>query len=120
MQEVEALCNRVLVLRQGQLALDRSLAQLHESRILVLYAGQGQQDLAACLEGLSQVSKVRQGQVEGDAREFELEIVAGADMDLAAGEVAQCVVSAGGRLVRLQPLAPDLESIFREVNSLEG
>jgi ABC-2 type transport system ATP-binding protein len=49
LQEVEALCHRVLMLRNGQLALNQSLSDLHKSNILLLRTNHTEQPLAPYL-----------------------------------------------------------------------
>lgn len=119
MQEVEALCDRVLVLREGQLVMDSSLAELHDSRILILRTSAQTKDPGNCLAELPIVVEVSRSYNEGDVLEFKLHIKAGVDMDRAAGDIAQCVVSAGASLLGLQPLRQNMEIVFRKVSSVD-
>ena len=58
MQEVDAVCDRVLMLRNGRLALDQSLAELHHSKTLLLRTGTTAQPLASYLKRLPQVQSL--------------------------------------------------------------
>ena len=59
MQEVDAVCGRVLMLRNGRLALDQNLADLHNSKTLMLRASAGAPSLAAYLEQLADVASLQ-------------------------------------------------------------
>ncbi len=116
MQEVEAVCDRALILHNGQLQLDQTLAELRRSTQLLLSTDQPAQDLAKNLLRMPQVTAVEQRE-EGDRRLYTLTLSDGADPETAAGNVARCTFESGARLYRLQPLSRDLSSLFREVNN---
>jgi len=58
MQEVDAVCDRVLMLRNGQLALNQSLAELHHSRTLLVRTSTTAQPLESYLKRLPQVQSL--------------------------------------------------------------
>jgi ABC-2 type transport system ATP-binding protein len=117
MQEVDALCDRVLILRQGRLALDQPLQALRESRVLEVFTDTSVSSLGDLLRRMPQVTEVRQLENQGDRAAFTLELHAGADRNIAASNVAACVINAGARLYQLQAQSRDLESVFREVST---
>ena len=117
MQEVDALCDRVLILRQGRLALDRSLHDIRQGGALQLCTDAAVDKLADFLRRMPQVATIEQGSEQPDRQTFLLQLHENADRDTAANNIAQCVVNAGARLYQLQPVTRDLESIFREVNA---
>jgi ABC-2 type transport system ATP-binding protein len=117
MQEVEAICDRVLMLRNGQLALDQRMRDLHYSRTLQLRTNTAVESLASYLRRMPQVASVKQSIVEEGLMQFSLQLHQNADMDTAANNIAKCVIEAGARLYQLQPLARDLGNVFREVNA---
>ncbi len=115
MQEVDAVCGRVLMLRNGRLALDQRLAELHASKTLLLRTSNAGQSLHACLTRLPQVQSL-QHNVAGDGlMHFDIHLHADVDTDIAANTIAQCVVEAGAKLYQLQISTRDLDSVFREV-----
>ena len=117
MQEVDAVCSRVLMLRNGQLALDQSMAELRDSKALELRTSKTDQPLASYLKRLPQVAQLEESTREDDLMQFKIQLHANVDPDTAANNIAQCVVKAGAKLYQLQILRRDLDSIFREVNS---
>lgn len=119
MQEVEAVCDRVLVLRHGKLALDQTLEDLHYSNALRLRTDTGVARLAAHLEQLPQIDRVEpqaQGAI-GNTASYTLYLQEDCDFDTAAHTIAQRVLSTGARLYQMEPLSRDLDSVFREVNA---
>jgi ABC-2 type transport system ATP-binding protein len=122
MQEVEALCERVLVLAGGRLVLDENLAQLRDDNTLLLRASTDAGDLAGGLTRLPQVLAVtatgREGG-EGEQR-FTVTLHPGTERDTAAGNIARCVLDSGARLYQLSPRLRDLDSVFRELAAQGG
>ena len=120
MQEVDAICERVLVIRHGRLALDARLDNLRQSRTMMLRTDNAAESLATSLRHMPEVADLLQ-HPDGDNRSrYTLTLHENADMDTAANNVAQCVMQAGARLHQLQPVARGLEAVFREVNSDES
>ncbi len=115
MQEVDAVCGRVLMLRNGRLALDQSLAELHHSRTLVLRTSTAVQPLESYLQRLPQVQALQYSLGADGLMHFDLHLHPNVDMDTAANNIAQCVVQAGAKLYQLQVSTRDLDSVFREV-----
>ena len=117
MQEVDAICDRVLVLRHGKLALDNRLDTLRQSRTLLLRTDNSVDSLAAYLRKMPQVEALQQ-QADGEGRSrYTLTLRETADMDTAANNLARCVIEAGARLYQLRPVVKGLETVFHEVNS---
>ncbi len=117
MQEVEAICDRVLVVRNGRLALDTRLDSLRQSRTMMLCTDYAAESLATSLRRIPQVATLLQYAGADNRSRYTLTLHDNADMDTAANEMAQCVMQAGARLYQLQPVIRGLEDIFLEVNS---
>jgi ABC-2 type transport system ATP-binding protein len=115
MQEVDAVCDRVLMLRNGRLALDQSLAELHHSKTLLLRTSTTVQPLESYLRRLPQVQALEQTLDADGLMHFDIHLHPKVDMDIAANNIAQCVIKAGAKLYQLQASARDLDSVFREV-----
>ena len=115
MQEVDAVCGRVLMLRNGRLALDQNLADLHNSRTLMLRTSAGVPSLAAYLEQSADVASLQSFVAADGLMHFDIHLNPNADIDTAANSVAHCVIQAGAELYQLQVSAHDLDQVFREV-----
>jgi len=117
MQEVDAICDRVLVLRHGKLALDKHLDSLRQSRTLLLHTDEAPEYLADYLKRMPQIASLHQHPPADGRCRFTLTLHENSDIDTAANNVAQCVVKAGARLYQLRPVLQGLEAVFHEVNS---
>jgi ABC-2 type transport system ATP-binding protein len=115
LQEVEAVCDRVLVLNNGRLVLDERLDDLRASGSLLLRTCNSVEAMPDYLQQLPQVSEVTPRHCKDGQCEYQLSLHDNADIDTAAANIGQAVVSAGARLYTLEPLVHDLESVFREV-----
>jgi ABC-2 type transport system ATP-binding protein len=115
MQEVDAVCDRVLMLRNGRLALDESLADLHDSNTLLLRTNTTEQPLASSLSRLPQVQSLESSAAADGHVHFDIHLHPNVDMDSAANHIAQCVIQSGAKLYQMQISTRDLDSIFREV-----
>lgn len=117
MQEVDAVCDRVLVLRNGRLALDQGLGELHHSRTLLLRTDDAIATLPGYLRRMPQVAALNQESADAGTMQFTLQIHDKAEVDTAANNIARCVLEAGARLYQLQTAVKSLDSVFREVNT---
>ena len=108
LQEVQAVCERVLILRAGRLAVDSRVDALARTEALrVAVAG----DAARVLAGVGGVRAVREIGADGVLRRYRLD----AD-EQAAPLVARALADAGLALHALQPERQDLETVFAQVN----
>ena len=113
LQEVEAVCGRVLILRAGRLALDARLADLHASNRLLLTLDRPPAEVGALLDALAGIAAWAPLDTQGGHQRYALET---RDADAAAPALARAVVDAGWPLYALQREGRDLEALFREVN----
>lgn len=117
LQEVEAVCERVLILRRGELVLDAALAELTHSDALLLHSDIPQEQFNVCLAGLAQVAGCELLESSQDLNRYRLQTTD--DSNSAAAAVAAAVVKAGWRLFVLQPEEQSLETVFHRLNSKE-
>ncbi len=107
MQEVNAVCDRALILRGGRLVVDERLSDLVETSTLrVVAEGDGVE------QALRTVAGVRSFAREDSAWHLEVE----GGVDVCASNVADALVGAGARIHQLTPVQRDLEAVFRRVN----
>jgi gliding motility-associated transport system ATP-binding protein len=108
LQEVQAVCERVLILRSGRLVLDTHLDELQRTGGLLVSVDKDARDALARVSGVAAVEE--RGAVEGQ-RSYRID----APPD-AAPAVAEALSRAGLKLYALQPQRRDLETVFAEVN----
>jgi len=114
MQEVDAICDRVLILRNGQLLIDESLSMLGQSHALVLESDIDLGQLEALMSNVSDVNHVKQRKANGD---FFIHLIDAADSRQVAARISRCVMEKGANVYSIQPYKRDLEAVFRDVNA---
>ncbi len=108
MQEVDAVCDRVMILRAGALAVDEQLAALKQSARVTLATDARQDAVQAAVGDFAQVSSRDGG--------FAFDFGNGAGVAHTA-ELAQRLVAGGVSIHGLAAEKRDLEAVFREVNA---
>ncbi len=108
MQEVQALCSRVLLIQQGRLVLDRALDALTSESVVQLGSDIS---LEALKQLLSDIPEVLSMTLQSE-QWFRLELAVDSDHKALCAEVAQRLVSAGHALYQLNLQQQDLQSLF--------
>lgn len=108
LQEVQAVCERVLILRAGGLAVDSRLEELQKGNRLLVTLDREEDDLLSGIQGVAAVEK----RPRSNGR-YSYAVDAPPD---AAPEIASMATAAGARLFALQEERHDLEALFAEVN----
>ncbi len=113
LQEVEAVCERVIIMVQGRIAMDARLSELRQSNRLVVGLGNPADDAADRLGEIPGVAAVAPAEgPRGESYGLDLD----APMDEVAPGVARAAVEGGWDLYRLSEQARTLETVFREVS----
>lgn len=124
MQEVDAICSRVLMLRAGQLVVDEKLADLQRTNHLRVETSLPT-DQSAELEGIAGIAGVAclshrpassGDEVDARLQTFRVKLHENVDEQTVSANLADALVKAGYKLTRLQPEIRDLEVLFRELN----
>lgn len=110
MQEVNALCDRVLILKSGRLVLDEKLASLKQSKHIEVRTN------CKLLSSLEAISGVKQVQ-ETAPNTLLIEITKSEFADKIAGEISREIVKSGSELYSLGLQKHDLESVFNKINN---
>ena len=113
LQEVEAVCARVLIMSGGRLALDSQLAAVGRSPRLLVTLDRTAGEAQPMLGGLPGVSGVTLLDSDAEQHRFALTV---ADAGAAAPAVARAVGAHGWDLFALEPERRDLEALFRAVS----
>ncbi len=114
LHEVEAMCDRVLIIRNGKLALDARLGDLNTTQHLVVDADAEPEKIRSLIKDIHGIRGIRSLPGASDGRhQYAMET---ADPVAMAPLVAQVVLGGGHKLYRLQPERRDLETIFGEIN----
>ncbi len=110
MQEVNALCDRVLILKSGQLVLDEKLDALQHSRHLVVETDCTDIELIKKISGVEFVSEIEQGKLLVEMSKQGFSRVIGSDL-------SKAIIESGASLFALYPRKRDLETVFNQINS---
>lgn len=117
LQEVQAVCDRVIIIQHGRKVLDARLAELSAGQRL-LVSTDDRQEAVALLGGLEGVTKVESVPADNGPACFALSGSKSAH-ELAPA-VAAAVTGWGWNLYGLTPEARNLEKIFSEINMAAG
>ena len=112
MQEVDAICDRVLIMRSGCLVMDARLDELRRSKNLLLHCDFADKALLRDTNGVESVSALPIG------HDYLYQLTLKPDFDSAtvAADVARRVIESGSNIFELKREQRDLEAVFREVN----
>ena len=110
LQEVEAVCGRVLIMREGRLVVDSALDDLQSGQRLLVSVDNHAAN--AYLDKIDGVRSVASCSSDNQYACFALET----SPDIAP-RVAAAIHDAGDKLYCLQPESRNLETVFAEVNS---
>ena len=112
MQEVEALCDRVIIINRGRIVADEQLSQLREaSDGSIVVVAEFEQDLATEAGLLNELPGVRQVEVLGENR---YRITADRHSDLRAA-IFRLAADKNLTLIGLKQQESSLEGIFRQL-----
>ncbi|WP_336366031.1 ABC transporter ATP-binding protein [Marinobacter sp. C2H3] len=118
LQEVQAVCERVLILRAGQLVIDKRLEELQGSDRVHLVTGADARPALEKVANLSVVEPIRtetgrNGQGQSAGQRFEYRLLADESL---VPEIASQLVAANVPILSLAQDQQDLERVFAEVN----
>ncbi|MGD8569019.1 MAG: ABC transporter ATP-binding protein [Gammaproteobacteria bacterium] len=118
MQEVDALCDRALIMRSGELALDARLEDLRNSHQLNLITDVAPQSADALLKNIDGIDRL-QGQETPQGFAYNIAINTSADSAKTANSIARALIENGHALYEIRREHRDLETVFREVTEKE-
>lgn len=116
MQEVDALCSRVLILRSGELVVDEELSALQNDAWLLLTTSLNEADARSLFATIESVTSVATDTMT-TAEQYRYRIqCTGTDRAVLSARIARAIVESGAALFQLQPQRRDLELLFRQVS----
>ncbi len=112
LQEVQAVCDRVIIIKNGKVALDAHLDELRQSGSLLVSAGAEQDQALRLFSSLPQVAKAAATRESN----FALELKNGTDSRETAAAVAKAVHEQNWPLYALHFETRTLETVFAEIS----
>ncbi|CCE08420.1 ABC transporter, ATPase subunit [Bradyrhizobium sp. STM 3843] len=119
LQEVRAVCERVLVINRGRLALDARMDQLGSAGRLRLVTSGPPDKVEPLIAGLNLVKSVDRLAPEGAAHAYGLRLN-GHGAEAVAPAVARAITTSGLDLYALHPEQRDLEAVFAEITAVDA
>jgi ABC-2 type transport system ATP-binding protein len=119
LQEVQAVCDRVIIVNRGRLALDARLADLHRERRLRLVTTGAPDALDALLAQFDGGLKASPIGIPNGHHTYRIDL-GDAAPEVIAPKLARLLNDKGLDLIALHPEERDLETIFAEITSNDG
>jgi ABC-2 type transport system ATP-binding protein len=120
LQEVQAICDRVIIIRNGEKALDATMADLRAGNRLLVAVDATPEQALGLLRSVSGVNGVERVASQGVGHRYALELNDEDSLEVAAPNIASCIAKEGWKLYALQPEMRDLESVFGEISAQQG
>jgi ABC-2 type transport system ATP-binding protein len=120
LQEVQAICDRVIIIRNGHKALDASMAELQAGKRLLVALDAAPDQALDLLKSVHGVKAVETLQAQGAGHRYALDLSGQQELTDTAPQVANQITTQGWKLYALQPVSRDLETIFGEISAREG
>ncbi len=120
LQEVQAICDRVIIIRNGRKALDATMDELRAGRRLLVSVDAAPEKILGLFESLEGVKSVETLSTTGIEHRYALDLEQQEAVHQTAPELATRVTAEGVKLYTLQPEIRNLETIFGEISAQEG
>lgn len=116
LQEVQAICDRVLIIRNGQLALDSTMQELNSGKRLLVSVDSKPDSAQPVIRRVTGVEKVEE--LSHHDNQYRYAISAG-DSDLSdiAANLSKTLINQGCKLYSLHVEQRDLETVFGEISA---
>lgn len=119
LQEVQAVCDRVIIVNRGKVALDSSLEDLHQGSRLRLVTSGAPDVVKPLIDGLDLVTGFDSLPAQGSSHVYGLALNGHTPEDVAP-KVARLLTEKGLDLIAIHPVQRDLETVFAEITSNEA
>ena len=114
LQEVQAICERVLIMRGGQLVLDSKMKDLQSENKIIFNFQPSESDVITMLSESPLVTKVEEVQ-NGETTSLRVEV-----QKAEIPSLVRSLVSAGANIESIMPEKRTLETVFAEVSTEGG
>ena len=114
MQEVKALCDRVVLITNGELQIDESLDSLQSNNIINITTSLTAAELQQNVEQLTDITAIDLLKTVADLHHYQLTIASSNNANEVCAKLAAAVVTAGANLVELTIVSKDLEFLFKQ------
>lgn len=116
LQEVQAVCERVLIIRDGRLALDARMDELRSGGRLLVAVDTAPEKTQPIVKGIAGVQSVETLERENGQYRYALALNGGESAETAPA-VSRALIDNGCKLYALQRERRDLETVFGEIST---
>ncbi|WP_075187931.1 ABC transporter ATP-binding protein [Teredinibacter haidensis] len=122
MQEVDALCDRVIILDNGELAVDQSLEELRRSDTIALQTSANLSAVNALLASFyvnNQLLDSAAAELVSDTNgvnQFHLPTGSNIDISALIAWICEKLIVEGHKIYAIHPMLRDLETVFRNIH----
>jgi ABC-2 type transport system ATP-binding protein len=116
LQEVQAICDRVLIVRSGQLALDATMDELGGGKRLLVGIDSKPDTARPVFSGVDGVAGVESLARDGDQFRYAISVNR-PDLHNVAADLSKALINQGCKLYSLQAEQRDLETVFGEISA---
>ena len=120
LQEVQAVCDRAIIIQNGKKYLDAKLADLRRADRLLVAIDAGPGQAKQVFDAVESVASFESLATENNRFRYSLAVDGNGSAVNAAPAVAKAVIEKGFRLFSLSQETRDLETIFGEISAQEG
>ena len=120
LQEVQAVCDRVIIIRDGHKVLDARLEALQTTGRLLLITNAEPEQVTPLFKDLATMQGLETTAADGKRHAYTLTVDEAYDPADIAPTVAQAIIEQGFQLFTLAPERRDLETIFGELSAHDG
>lgn len=120
LQEVQATCDRVLIIRNGRMALDSKIADLQSGARLFFTTDASMAAARELTEPMGDIESLEQLSSQSGKYKYGLTFARPLDHDQVAAQIAAKIHENGHKLYNIFAEIRDLETIFGEISTREG
>ncbi len=114
LQEVQAVCDRVIIIRAGQKVLDATMEELRSAHRLLVTVDGDPDRVDSALKGVGDIRSVERLPGDGGRQSYALAFRNREEVERSAPAVASALLEQGCALYAMQPEERSLESVFLE------
>jgi ABC-2 type transport system ATP-binding protein len=112
LQEVQAVCDRVIIINSGRVALDSKIVELQSTHRLKITVDRDPESLSEIVSGVN--LHIVDHQAKDGQHSYILD-GKGQDLSSKTPDLAKALVERGCKIYAIQPVVRDLETIFGEI-----
>lgn len=115
MQEVEAICDRVIIILQGKIALDSKLEDLKKNNCIKLTLDKPKEEVDSLCKEFTEIVQINSLPSQGELYSYGVYLSQKSITNFAP-KLAKSICSKGWNLYRMSTEQRTLETVFKEVN----